>query len=263
VLTDLAESLLKENRDLDALVSSLPDWGRETPFFAWTIRDQILHLRQVDEFGLTSMRDPDEFDAIFRDVRRQQAAGIELSEQARRAAVHLTEGEILAAWRKTYEAIVERFRASDPKARMTWFGPDMSLMSFAAARQMEVWAHGQDIYDLLGLPRQPTDRLRNICDLGVRTFAWSFRNRGQEPPDPPDVTLDAPSGGTWHWAGAPNGGMIRGSALDFALVVTQRRPVEDTLLEAHGEGARLWLEIAQCFAGAPQARSAPGSRPRL
>jgi len=34
----------------------------------------------------------------------------------------------------------------------------------------EVWAHGQDIYDLVRVSRRPASRLRNICDLGVKTY---------------------------------------------------------------------------------------------
>jgi hypothetical protein len=35
---------------------------------------------------------------------------------------------------------------------------------------MEVWAHAQDVYDLLKHPRVHTDRIRAVADLGVRTF---------------------------------------------------------------------------------------------
>jgi hypothetical protein len=42
---------------------------------------------------------------------------------------------------------------------------------------------------------------------------------------------------------------VRGPALDFCLVVTQRRHVSDTALVANGSVARRWLTIAQSFAG--------------
>jgi hypothetical protein len=44
---------------------------------------------------------------------------------------------------------------------------------------------------------------------------------------------------------------VRGSALDFCLLVTKRRHRADTDLAASGPGADAWLDIAQCFAGAP------------
>ena len=58
---------------------------------------------------------------------------------------------------------------------------------------METWAHGQEIYDLLGIVRLNADRIRNIVILGVNTYGWTFVNRGLEPPAPvPYVKLDAP-----------------------------------------------------------------------
>ena len=45
----------------------------------------------------------------------------------------------------------------------------MSAMSFATARLMETWAHGQDVRDALGLEPAVSARLRHVADLGVRT----------------------------------------------------------------------------------------------
>ena len=42
---------------------------------------------------------------------------------------------------------------------------------------------------------------------------------------------------------------VEGSALDFCLVVTQRRLVDDTALTVSGDGAGEWMQIAQAFAG--------------
>jgi uncharacterized protein (TIGR03084 family) len=136
----------------------------------------------------------------------------------------------------------------------------MSIASLTSARQMEVWAHGQDVYDLFGVRRPNGDRIRNICELGVRTYGWTFANRGRPPPGPaPQVTLTAPSGSVWLWnEGAP--GSVEGAAEDFALVVTQRRSVDDTGLATSGENARAWMAQAQCFAGPPADPPAPGSR---
>ncbi len=260
----LCEDLLAENRELDGFVSGLADadWKRPTPFFDWTARDQILHLHQVDNFGLVSLDDRDAFAAMVEDIRAQQAEGIELSEQVRREFAGISDAEVLKTWRKGYENIVQQLRDAPEGYRVVWFGPEMGVLSFATARLMEVWAHGQDIYDLFGVERKPTGRVRHICDLGVRTFGWSFRNRGLEVSARPDVRLTPPSGDEWDWPGEGQGS-VRGPALDFAMVVTQRRAFEDTALVAEGDAAKKWLEIAQCFAGAPQERAAPGSRPAL
>jgi uncharacterized protein (TIGR03084 family) len=261
MLERMSDDLIAECRELDAFVSALNDaaWDRPTDFFGWTVRDQILHLHQVDMFGLASMRGADEFAEEKRITRAGQAEGVELSEQARRRFAGVGREAIMATWRTTYETLVECFRLADPRARMTWFGPDMSVVSFASARQMEVWAHGQDIYDLFGVTRAAHERIRNICEIGVRTFGWSFRNRELEVPAAPAVRLTSPGGATWEWPG--EAGSVTGPSLDFALVVTQRRAVEDSRLVVDGAIARQWMEIAQCFAGAPQARAEPGSRP--
>jgi hypothetical protein len=45
--------------------------------------------------------------------------------------------------------------------------------------------------------------------------------------------------------------VVRGPALDFCLVVTQRRNLADTALEVEGDSAREWMSVAQAFAGPP------------
>ena len=69
------------------------------------------------------------------------------------------------------------------------------------------------------------------------------------------VELTAPSGAVWRHgddADAPNDeNVVRGSALDFCLVTTQRRHVDDTDLEVTGDAARDWMLKAQAFAGPP------------
>jgi len=44
---------------------------------------------------------------------------------------------------------------------------------------------------------------------------------------------------------------VSGAALDFCLVVTQRRNLADTGLKVAGPVATEWISIAQAFAGAP------------
>jgi uncharacterized protein (TIGR03084 family) len=151
------------------------------------------------------------------------------------------------------------FDATDPETRLPWFGPPMAASAFVTARQMEVWAHGQDIYDLFKVRRVNHDRIRNICELGVRTHGWSFANRDLDRPARPEVRLTAPSGAVWTWNEGETE-RICGPAEDFALVVTQRRNVADTALVVEGAGARAWMEIAQCFAGAAEQMPAPGVR---
>ena len=57
---------------------------------------------------------------------------------------------------------------------MPWFGPPMSPTSMATARFMETWAHALDVYDALGIEPEPTDRIRHVAHLGVRTRDFAF-----------------------------------------------------------------------------------------
>jgi len=165
----LIDDLRDECDELHAFVLHIPqgEWREPTAFWRWTTFDQILHLIQVDRFALASVTDAPAF-VRFRDESRQAAqAGIELSTQVRTELGHLSKTEVLDLWRSQYLELCDSLAARDAKDRISWFGPDMSVASMIAARQMEVWAHGQDIYDLLCVRREPTSRLRNICDLGV------------------------------------------------------------------------------------------------
>jgi uncharacterized protein (TIGR03084 family) len=135
----------------------------------------------------------------------------------------------------------------------------MSAMSHATARLMETWAHGQDVVDGLGLERPPTARLRHIAHLGVRTRAYSYQQRNLTPPATDvHVVLEAPDGGTWTWGDVAAPDRVTGPALDFCLVVVQRRHLDDTALRVEGLHAREWLLIAQAFAGNAGAGRRPG-----
>jgi uncharacterized protein (TIGR03084 family) len=126
----------------------------------------------------------------------------------------------------------------------------MSVRSFVTARIMETWAHGQDIADTLSVNRAPTDRLRHVAHLGVSTRNWSYVVRGLPPNQAPVIVeLAGPSAPTWRWGPDEAEDRVDGTALDFCLVVTQRRHWQDTGLRVRGEAAREWMTIAQAFAG--------------
>jgi uncharacterized protein (TIGR03084 family) len=134
----------------------------------------------------------------------------------------------------------------------------MSAMSFATARLMETWAHGQDIVDAVGARRPATERLRHIAHIGVRARPFSYATNGREVPSGEvRVELGAPDGGRWEWNESASD-VVRGDALDFCLVVTQRRHLDDTALVVDGPLAEDWMAIAQAFAGPPGAGRQPG-----
>jgi uncharacterized protein (TIGR03084 family) len=169
--------------------------------------------------------------------------------------------QLVSDWRLTYQKLAQAYSQADPSQRCPWVGPSMSARSCITARQMETWAHGQAIYDELGRVRENTDRLQNIIILGINTFGWTFKVRGEAAPDQmPYVELAAPSGRLWTFGEENSASAIKGAAEEFAQVVTQTRHVEDTQLSYDGEDAKRWLYNAQCFAGGPNSPPAPGSR---
>ena len=120
------------------------------------------------------------------------------------------------------------------------------------ARLMETWAHGQDVADALGVTRRPTDRLRHVAHIGVRTRDFAYLVRDRTPPAAPfRVELAGPSGELWAWGPDDATQHVAGPALDFCLLVTQRRHRDDLALVASGAEADEWLDIAQAFAGPP------------
>jgi len=172
--------------------------------------------------------------------------------------------ELYGKWHENADKVANAYASADPRQRVAWAGPEMSALSSITARQMETWAHGQEVFDVLGKRRNEQDRVKNIVHLGVATYGWTFRNRDEDSPDPaPFVSLTAPSGAVWTWNEPQKENAVIGDAVDFARVVTQVRSVGDTALKTIGDTAARWMKIAQCFAGPPEQPPAMGQRRRL
>lgn len=263
VMRALATDLRDEGTELHDYLATLSDadWTRPTPFKSWTAEDVLTHLTVGDWLNILSMSDPQKFDVVMAKRADARAQGRKSS-----GAEYLDESlgngaRLLAQWHARLNQLCDLFYEADAKTRMKWVGPDMSIRSAATARLMETWAHGQDVYDMANIDRAATDRIRHIAVLGVNTFAWTFANRGIEPPGPaPFVELSAPSGEVWRWNDESTENKISGPALDFCQVVTQGRNISEVGLHVVGEPATQWMAIAQCFAGPVEEPPAPGSR---
>lgn len=240
----------------------------KTQFRNWTVEDVLVHLHVWNVGADLSLTDDAAFAEFYANFRETIEASRSLRKPENAWIGDLRGPALLDAWRVQVLAMTDRFAAADPKRRLRWAGPDMSARSSITARLMETWAHGQEVYDALGVERVDTDRIRNIATLGVNTFGWSFRVHGLPVPEVvPVVRLRAPSGAEWVWgaAASENGEeeRIEGSATEFCQVVTQTRNVGDTGLVVRGEVARRWMEVAQCFAGSGQKGPEVGTRFRL
>jgi hypothetical protein len=73
------------------------------------------------------------------------------------------------------------------------------------------------------------------------------------------LELTGPAGDIWAFGPDDTKESATGSALDFCLVVTQRRHIDDTGIVATPV-AREWLLLAQAFAGPATDGPAAGAR---
>lgn len=275
----LIGDLRAETADLERFLAPSA-WEVPTPAEGWAVRDQISHLAWFDEAAVRAVTTPEAFRAEIREVLAR-GLDTDLLVTERRS---MPGEEVLKWFREARSRMTEVLAAADPTVRIPWYGPDMGLVSFTTARLMETWAHGQDVVDGLeaaregeaahaaegravagpdaagrGVGREPTDRLRHVAEIGVRARPWSFTVRGRPVPDVPvRVELTLPGGDLWT-AGPPDAtDVVRGPALDFCLVVTQRRHPADVSLAVSGSVAREWVSLAQAFAGPPGAGRRPG-----
>lgn len=262
-----AEDFRQESDVLAAVLTDAGDdiFARVTQFKNWTIEDVIGHLHMWNIAALMTLEAPENFQRFMKDIfglfrqgkSHPQAQRIWLDDNCDGVG-----GKALYdAYCRYFPKLAAAYGAADPEVRVAWAGPDMSVRSKIIARQMETWSHGQEIFDILGRERAEGDRVKNIAHLGVTTYGWTFRNRKQEPPAPkPHVLLTAPSGAIWEWNEAQEDNVVKGSAVEFAQVVTQTRNIGDTQLVTAGETARHWMEVAQCFAGGAETPPVKGAR---
>ena len=263
-MQSICDDLAAEHRDLDDVVGGLSDtqWLTPTPSPGWAIRDQISHLWFFDQRALLALTDPDGFaaDALWLMANGGTDASVEPGRSVEPA-------ELLTRWREDRQRLLVVASVLDPSTRVPWYGPAMAARSFITARLMETWAHGQDVVDALGVARIPTARLRHVAHIGVRARPFSYAIHNMTMPSGDVVVrLTGPNGEAWGWGEGDGEGdgegelvnSVSGSALDFCLVVTQRRHLSDTRLDIVGDAANEWMSIAQAFAGGAGDGRKPG-----
>lgn len=260
-----AQDFRDECNDIYALIKDLSaeQLAQPTLFKGWSINDIIAHLHLWNMAADYTAFAPNKFDALAGFAMAKLGEGVGHVEMQNAYFDGLSGPGLIAQWRAYCGPMTARFATSDPDRRVGWVGPDMSMRSCIIARQMEHWAHAQAVYDVLGMARVNTDRLKNIAHIGVTTYSWSFRVNGLQPPAPkPYIRLTAPSGAVWDWNAPQDDNRIEGTAEQFCQVVTQCRNIADTALVLTGKTAQDWMAVAQCFAGGAEAPPAKGARRR-
>lgn len=265
--------------DLGALASHLDDettallgaldragddaWSAPTPSPGWSVADQVSHLAYFDEAATASVGGRERFAPYLDEA---VARGPALCDDVAARLRGRTPRELRAWWGEARAAMVAAMVSAGPSTRVAWYGPDYSVASAMTGRIMETWAHGQDVYDALGVAHPVTAALFDVARLCARTRANSYAAHGRAAPSVPvAITLEAPREQVWAFGGGDvvgAGDAIRGDAIEFCLVATQRRHREDTSLVAVGAAADEWLGLAQAFAGPPGAGRGPAGPAR-
>ena len=225
----------------------------------WTVADQVSHLAYFDGAATASVEGPERFAPYLEEAVR---LGASLCDVVAERTRDRPPEALRAEWVEARAAMVTAMLGAGPSTRVPWYGPDFSVASSMTGRIMETWAHGQDVYDALGVAHPVTEGLYDVTRLCSRTRANSYAAHGREAPAASiGLALLSPDGQVWRF-GDEGDGLIAGHAVEFCLVATQRRHRADTTLVARGAAADEWLDLAQAFAGPPGTGREPTGRAR-
>jgi enediyne biosynthesis protein E11 len=257
-LDEALADLAAEGDDLDILLAGLrpEQWQAPTPSPGWTVAHQVGHLAASDDFTVTAVRDPSAYAARRSEFAADFESAMDVA-AARYAAA--APGELLGTWRAGRAAVISALASVPAGERVPWVVVPLSPAAVATTRLMELIGHGQDIRDAVGARWAPSDRIRHVAWLGIRTRDFAMVNSGLAPPAGEfRVELTAPSGAVWSWGPEDAAQRVSGPAADFCLLVTRRRHRADLALRAEGKEADAWLDVAQAYAGPPSAGREPG-----
>jgi uncharacterized protein (TIGR03084 family) len=251
-----------DGAELDGLLAGLTpeQWALPTPAPGWTITHQVAHLVSIFRLVVTATHEPAAFAATVARLGHDFEARVDaalrpyLEESPRRLRQRLTTEGTVAA-----DAL-----ASCPADRMLpWLSRSLPAIRLAAAGIVELFAHGQDIADAVGVRPHRTDRIRHVVAVAVANWEAGYLARGQQPPAAPHrFDLVAPSGTRWQYGPADAEQVVSGPALDFCLLTTRRRHRAELALAATGADADHWLDIAQAYRGPAGEGRRPGQSTR-
>lgn len=255
---NVVSDLIAEGEEIDALVSGLDaaGWALPTPAAGWTIAHQIAHLAATFRLAGLAASNPEAFAAVAARLSPDFDANV-----AYAMAEFLAEPPdvLLSRWRAEKAGAERALGALAPDHMVPWLVRPLPAPVLACAGLMELFGHGQDIADALGVQRQHTDRLGHLVGFAVRVWDFGYLARGLETPDVEfRFEITAPSGKVWEFGPADAEQRITGPAVDLCLLVTRRRHRDDLAVRATGSIADEWLNIAQAYRGPAGSGRAPG-----
>ncbi len=260
---DVISALTVEGNQVDEWIAGLDasGWARPTPASGWTIAHQIAHLSFIFRLAGTAASDPETFAAMT-------AGATENFEGAVNAALGMylpaEPEELLARWRAERDDAIKALDALPRNQLVPWLVRPLPAFVLASAGIMELFAHGQDIADALGVKPVRTDGLKHLVLFAVLTWDFGYQARGLSTPDTQfRFEITGPSGDVWEFGPEDATERISGPAEDFCLLVTRRRHHADLDLVASGAEATRWLEIAQAYRGPAGDGRKPGQFPKV
>ncbi len=238
--------------EFDALVADLDpaDWARATPAEGWTIADQVAHVSFVFTIAGTAAGQPGAFRALIERIGSAPGAFDAAVTAALEGYRSLAPTALLARWRAERDAGIAALAAAPEDELVPWLVNPLPPAVLARAGMLELFAHGQDVADALGVCRTHTDRVRHIVGFAVRTRDFGYLSRGLTPPaEEFRFEVTGPSGAVWEFGPSDAEQRITGDAVDLCLLVSRRRHAADLQLKAVGEIAESWLDLAQAYRG--------------
>jgi uncharacterized protein (TIGR03084 family) len=257
-LTTVISDLAAGSEDIDRMVAGLnaAGWSLPTPAPGWTIADQVTHLAFILHAAAIAATDAAAFQPLAADAMADFDGAAKAAFEEYRDGSPRT---LLQWWSAARTACVRALAAVPADQTVPWLIDPLPPAVLARAAMMEMFAHGQDIADALGLRPERTDRLVHVVEFAVLARDFGYQARGLTPPDTEfRFELIAPSGELWVFGPQDAAQRVTGPAADFCLLATRRRHRGDLAVTASGADAERWLDIAQAYGGP----AGPGRTPR-
>lgn len=257
-LHDVVDALTAEGEELDGLLAGLDDeqWGLPTPAPGWTVAHQVAHLAATFRIAGTAAADPAAF------AQLASRLGPDFDENVSTAMapyLRLSPAQLRPAAARELTTAAQALAAAPPDRPVPWLVNPLPPAVLGSAGLMELFAHGQDVRDALGVRRELTDRVGHLVGFAVRTKDFGYLARGLQPPTEEfRFELTSPSGLLWTFGPEDAEQRITGDAGDFCLLVTRRRHPADLAVQATGAVAEHWLTIAQAYRGPAGDGRVPG-----
>ena len=131
----LADLRAESDFVIDRLTALAGDhWALPTPAQGWSIRDQVSHLAFFDDSTILALSDAREFRSHADEL---MAAGMDFPDRIAKQHRAMAPAMLLKWFIDSRRRLLSTFMVEDPRRRLLWFGPDISVASSATARLME------------------------------------------------------------------------------------------------------------------------------